>query len=124
MNNAPDHTKLFEIYLDICNQALEANKERFPFKQILGAARRSEKHKNIEVCILGDRNPISYVIKITDKKITAKPHPFRKDCACERRWHVTRSYLEDVIKNAHQYIENPAKINWEWLQSTPDKGRP
>ena len=35
----------------------------------------------------------------------------------EAGWKVSRSYLESVVENADEYIEHPAKLDWDWLKS-------
>lgn len=106
---------LFSRYLEICNQAMEANKDRFPFKQILAAAQSEQSSKNIEVCIINDNPEGTYVIQLGDNKIIGESHESCDDCECDGQWRVTRSYLEDVVQNPEKYIQNPAKIDWDWM---------
>lgn len=118
-----DNGDLFHKYLDICNKALDANRERFPFKQILGAARdQATAARKVEVCIVDDRPRASFVIGIEKDKITGEPkgscEEACQNCRCNRQWHVARSYLEAVVKNPQTYIDNPARIDWEWLYNT------
>lgn len=112
---------LFEQYINICNQALESNSDRFPFKQILNAAKNNDDSQNIEVCIIDDHPIPSHTIQLLNNQITEK-----KDTGCEkncptcqcqtqRQWRVPKSYLEDVINNPQSYIDNPAKLDWDWL---------
>lgn len=114
--------ELFTRYLEVCNQALKHNGERFPFKQILGAA-QTNKHKEVEVCIIDDQPAASYVIHLSDYALSGEPKMsdfWDQEKRCVRpRWRVTRSYLEDVIQNPEEYIRNPAKIDWEWLYTHP-----
>ena len=32
-------------------------------------------------------------------------------------WTVSRAYLEKLVENRREYIEHPAKIDWDWLKS-------
>lgn len=116
---APNSDDLIECYLDVCNQALALSKDRFPFKQILGAAKKSESACVVEVNIVDALPPVSYVMKFNQGKIVAAPHLFCADCNCDRTWNITKGYLEGVVNNAQTYIDNPAKINWEWLDDRP-----
>lgn len=104
-----------KAYVNICNRALSSNKEQFPFKQILGAAKKSEKGKQIEVQIAGDNVIDSYIFSIEDGKIVVNPHAECAQCDCDRKWHLEWPYLLDVLKNPKNYIKNPAKINWDWI---------
>lgn len=114
---------LLMAYLSVCNRAIALNKDRFPFKQILGAARETGKNRLIEVRILNDSlqegESQSYVMTFEKDKIIAKPHESCVNCNCDGIWRVSIAYLVDVTKNAESYIENPAKINWEWLCGNP-----
>ena len=106
---------MFRKYLDICNEALAANKNRFPFKQILNAAQQDNINKQIEVSIIDDKPQSSYVIQLADHHISALPHTSCQDCSCHSKWIIPRSYIESVLKKPEIYIQNPAKLNWEWL---------
>lgn len=102
-------------YVNICNRALSLNKHRFPFKQILGAAKTAEKGKKIEVNIAGATAIESYVFQIEGDQIIVTPHSQCDDCQCDRKWHIEWHYLENVLKDPASYIQNPAKINWDWI---------
>lgn len=108
--------QLFKSYLQVCNDALETNGNRFPFKQILGAA-EAKRHREVEVCIVDDQPDVSYVIHLEHQKILGESMSCPSaSCDCTKpKWNVTRSYLEDVINNPDEYIQNPAKIDWEWM---------
>lgn len=114
-HSAPDYDDLMKRYLDVCNQAMALNKDRFPFKQILGAAKASECGKVIEVRILDDVPGMSYAMTFNQDGLVAKPHGDCDDCNCDREWNVSIAYLEEVAQNPTRYIQNPARINWEWL---------
>ena len=117
----PDYDDLMKRYLEVCNQALTLNKDRFPFKQILGAAQQSEDGKVIEVTILGDLRSESYAMTFDKQGLVAKPHASCDDCKCDRVWSVNQDYLEDVAKDPESYIQNPAKIDWEWMYDAPER---
>ena len=53
---------LFKEYVQVCNTALNLNKDRFPFKQILGAAQEAEGDRIIEITIR-DVPGFSYTMK-------------------------------------------------------------
>lgn len=109
------YAELFKQYLDVCNQALTANKDRFPFKHILEAADNAAKPKNVEVRIIDDKPDRAYVIRLEDQRILGEGHQFCQNCDCDGYWNVPRSYLENVVQNPEDYIANPAKINWDWM---------
>lgn len=106
---------LITRYLDVCNRALALNKDRFPFKQILGAARSAECDRVIEVDVMDSQPKQSYVMSIYHDRVVAVPHGECCDCQCDRTWCVTVSYLEEVVLRPDIYIQNPAKIDWGWM---------
>jgi len=117
-----DWQTLIGRYMQVCNTALEKNKERFPFKQILGAARRAEQGRKIELLIDGDRQH-SFVIEIKGERIMVEPHGDCPNCNCDRRWNVSSAYLNDVVTEPEAYISNPARLNWEWMYDVSTQPR-
>ena len=115
MDSSQKTGDLFSHYVGVCNAALAANKDCFPFKQILEAVGEKQKRRNIEVCILGDSKKASFVIYFEDYKINGQRRERCTDCQCDGIWFVDQSYLEDVTLHPSEYIQNPAKINWEWM---------
>lgn len=120
MNNTPQlYDDLMQRYLDVCNRALTFNKERFPFKQILGAAEKREHDVLIEVNIYSkNMDQASYVLSIQNGIITAAPHADCDDCECVREWNIAEGYLKSVTDDPECYINNPAKIDWDWMYDT------
>ena len=106
---------LIKSYVDVCNQALAAHSNKFPFKQILGAASQADRGKKIEVSLFGDGEGSSYVFTMEGSRIHVTPHGGCHNCNCDRKWQIEKEYLEQVKKDPMTYIQNPAKINWEWL---------
>lgn len=106
---------LFQQYLDVCNHALEANKDNFPFKYIIEAARKSADSRTIEVRVIDDRPSADIMIRMEPDKITAEDHKACPNCRCDAKWSVNKSYLLDVVNNPDIYIQNPARINWDWM---------
>ena len=113
---AMDAYQLLQRYLDVCNQALDANKDRFPYKQILGSAQNLSHDALIEVSIIDDRPTETFVLSLNETKIVGQPHDNCTNCECDAKWRINRSYLEEVINHPEDYIRNPAKIDWEWMQ--------
>ena len=111
----PHHYDLIRQYVYICNEALLKNKDRFPFKQILGAAQRLENGCVVEVNVLGLPLSESFVFRLREEGIDVQPHADCRDCNCDRTWNVSRDYLKEVARNPQNFIKNPAKINWEWM---------
>ncbi len=109
------HHDLIERYADICNRALLQNKDRFPFKQILGAAQRAEHERPVEVVLSDTVPPETYVFRLRADGVEVTPHDLCDDCQCVRLWNTNIPYLKDVTENSQAYIDNPAKLDWEWM---------
>ncbi len=114
MQNYKSDAEMIKSYVDICNRALKLNRNRFPFKQILGAAKQAERGNIVEVEIT-DGGRETFVFEIRNDLITVKPHGECKNCQCSRKWTVSKSYINDVVNTPDLYISNPARINWEWM---------
>lgn len=120
--------ELFQQYLSVCNEALKKNKDKFPFKQIIAAATLQEgvpmlhsdkvphAKDEIEVCIVNDEPEPSFTIRLEHDQIVSECCCAKKGQECDKKWKIPKSYMLDVINNPDEYIDNPAKINWEWLQ--------
>jgi hypothetical protein len=111
--------QLFKSYMEICNKSLECNKEKFPYKQILQAAQGLLQDNKISLSIYDDHPKATYDLAIHDNKIDVVGKS-KKNGGANKAWHVNKSYLEKVVSNPQEYINNPAKIDWDWLQNRLD----
>lgn len=114
-----ERNDLINRYVSVCNEALLENRDRFPFKQILGAAKKNEKNHSVEVWVRGGGAHSLYVFRLRDDGIVASSHDDCDGCACVRSWDVSAAYLEDVVRDPQTYIDNPAKLDWEWMYDVP-----
>lgn len=101
---------LFDRYLEVCNKAIAKHAEKIPFKQIIES---EQAQKNVGVCIVDDIAKPSITMKLDGQKCLCASDVL--EGACQTEWRVTRSYLEKVINNPEEYINNPAKIDWDWI---------
>lgn len=115
LSNDIENAALFERYLEICNKALENNKKRFPYKEILKALHTMRESDNVEVRIINDHPQPKIMMKRKDETVEAFPCTDEAEALNAKKWNVSKSYLEDVIRNPDIYIENPALIDWEWI---------
>ncbi len=109
-----EYARIFERYLDICNQALKKNKDTFPYMEIWGARWKNVKPDTVFQCaIYDDRPKIIYTLQLTKNmtlKILKKSHAPPEDA-----WPFKYSYLKHVVDNPGNYIDNPANLDWGWL---------
>ena len=110
-----NNTDIIQRYVSICNVALFKNAQRFPFKQILEAAEKTSHGRIIEVEISDWPEAGKYAFKLSRGRIMVEKHDCGKECKCDGKWSVNKDYLESVITRAPVFIENPARIDWDWL---------
>ena len=119
VSNAVDdneYERVFERYLDICNQAIEKNKDRYPYNEIWTARWKNLGTHNILQCaVYDDRPKVIYSLQLTEDmkiKILKKTYASPEDI-----WPFKFSYLKHVVENQEDYIQNPANLDWGWLTS-------
>lgn len=123
-----DTVKLFQSYIDVCNKALEFNRDRFPYNHILSTIKETEIGNDMPVAIrvINDQGEPHFFLRLNGNQIVFDTFYYTnqccngcdKDCSFktnENVWVVRSSYLENVILNKDEYIKNPAKLNWEWI---------
>lgn len=116
IKDAEDYEQLFQQYLEICNQALEQNKGKFPYTEIWGARLKTLKEEmNIHAVVFDDRPKLAYMLRLTkDMKIEIAG---KKTTPPEDAWPFTYQYLKRVVDNPQEYMANPAKLEWGWLKT-------
>ena len=115
-NDQPlDYEQVFHQYLEICNQAIEHNKNKFPYTEIWGARfDKLETEATLEAIIYDDRPKAVFNLRLTkDMKIEIVKKKLLSD---EEEWPFTYQYIKRVVDNPKEYIENPAKLEWGWLK--------
>lgn len=109
-----EYERIFERYLEVCNQALEKNKDRFPYKEIWEARVTSLGQDIVLQCAVYDEKPkVIYTLKLTKEmkiEIIQKEPVTREDI-----WPFKYSYLKDVVENPQKFIDHPADLDWGWL---------
>ncbi len=113
-NEVEEYERIFERYLDVCNQAIEKNKDRFPYPEIWKARWNKCGSNNILQCaIYDDRPKVVYTMQLTqDMKIKIIK---KTEVSAEDAWPFKISYLKKVVENPNEYIDHPANLDWGWL---------
>ncbi|MGH1399423.1 MAG: hypothetical protein ACRBCT_09440 [Alphaproteobacteria bacterium] len=106
---------LVQGYAEVCCDAMQANRDRFPFKQILGAARDALRSDPVHVVVKGRAAREDYVFCVSAEGIVVRAHGDCPSCECVRSWVADVDYLRAVVEDSEGYVENPARLNWEWL---------
>lgn len=108
---------LFTQYVDVVNRALGQNKDRFPYKQLMGPAGDFMSDKRVAVAIYKDdpKNPHDwFTMNFSDGTFGIADHG-KSDS--DFTWKVKEAYLERVVQDPETYIETPSKLDFEWLKS-------
>lgn len=111
-----EYERVFERYLDVCNRALEKNRDKFPYTEIWKTRWKALGSHNILQCaVYDDRPKIIYTLELTEdmqikiiRKATVTP---------EDVWPFKYSFLKHVVEHPEEYIEHPANLDWGWLTS-------
>ncbi len=114
--DAKEYEQVFQQYLEICNQAIEKNRDKFPYTEIWGARFKELKDETtLHAIVYDDRPKVAFMLRLTpDMKIEIvekKPVPTADE------WPFTYQYLKRVVDNPQEYIANPAKLEWGWLKT-------
>lgn len=106
--------ELFKQYIEVCNKAIDANKDDFPFKQLWGMGGKMFENYEVHMAIYDDRPQDIHVLRFKDYefKEDTKAKPNEK-----KAWGVNYSYLKKVVDNPEEYIKHPTKLDWDWLKS-------
>ena len=77
------YERVFERYLEICNRAIEKNKEKFPYSEIWKARWKDMKPGDTLQCaVYDDRPKVLYTLQLTEDmkiKIVEKKHAVPED---------------------------------------------
>jgi hypothetical protein len=111
-----DYEKVFLQYLEICNQAIEQNKNKFPYTEIWGARfKEMAADATLQAIVYDDRPKLSCMLRLTkDMKIELVE---KKAIPPDEAWPFTYQYLKRVVDHPKEYIANPARLEWGWLQN-------
>ena len=113
-----EYEEVFQQYLEICNQAIEKNKKKFPYTEIWGARfdkMDSAKEAILQATVYDDRPKCVFTLRLTkDMKIEVVGNRHVPD---DEEWPFTYQYLKRVVDHPKKYIDNPAKLEWGWLKT-------
>lgn len=119
-----DIYQLFDAALGVTNKALEENRDSKILGTLISAADKVlESHKaGVEIYDEDPSKPFDYfTIRYLNGKLEIVS---RGKSEHDTEWKVSREYLQDVADNPQKYIDNPAKLNLDWLKARiPDGAR-
>jgi hypothetical protein len=113
---AHEYEQVFQQYLEICNRAIEKNKNTFPYTEIWGSRFKAlETDATLHAIVYDDRPKVAFTLRLTkDMKIQIVE---KKAIEPQDEWPFTYQYLKRVVDNPQEYIDHPAKLEWGWLKT-------
>ena len=112
-----DVQNLFTRALNVINTALDKHKDDIPYAQLLSASEKVLADHNIGVAVYENdaAAPFDYyTIRFRDGAFELVSRGKQEP---DVGWKVSREYLENVAGSPDEYIEHPAKLDWDWLKS-------
>jgi hypothetical protein len=114
---AKDASALFTKAINVINAALDRHKDSLPYEQNLEAAHRALAGRNLGVAVYEDDPGAPFdwfTLRFSEGGFEIVAHGKRHP---ELAWKVSRDYLRKLADHPDDYIENPAKLDWDWLKS-------
>lgn len=105
---------LVKQYLNICNDVLLSHRQSPLLKQVLALVNRLYSQDTITFKVVNDDDePLGYFsTRFVDGTFTPVEEG-RQDPDIHLQ--LQRSYLEQVVNNAQDYMDHPTKLDWDWL---------
>lgn len=113
--SSQDVNTLFTNALNTVNAALDAHSKEIPFKQILAAANRVLKDRNLGVAVYKNdpSTPHDYfTVGFRENAFEVVSHGKQSPDVDGK---VSVEYLEQLANDPDRYIENPLKLELDWL---------
>ncbi|HKL63677.1 MAG TPA: hypothetical protein VJ883_09940 [Woeseiaceae bacterium] len=107
---------LFTEALDVTNRALDANRDSAFYGTLISGMDKYLDGHRAAVAVSDDdpQEPFDY---FTVRYLTGKFEILsRGKSEHDTEWRVSREYLDSVARNPDEYIEQPAKLDIEWLR--------
>jgi hypothetical protein len=101
-------------YFNICNTALAQRRREFPYNLIIPLMDRFFSGESVSLRIEDDDGaPLDYVTTgfVGGQFTPVYPGVHTPDA----RFSLKRSYLEQVVEHADDYIRHPERLDWSWL---------
>lgn len=113
-----EYDSLLRRYIEICNEAIEKNGDKFPYSAIWGAALPQVEGKQLAFALRDDRPKARLRVAVDGAHLDAANEG---ETCQDVDWVFDYSHLKDVIENADACINEPTRLDWSWLRSvTPE----
>ncbi len=113
-SRAREYLGLLKQYVDLCEEIVQSSSVQTPFHSVWNAYQKriGSGEIPIEVTVYDDSPCAKATMKLTNGDITMPLDA----CESDAQWRVTASYLKRVLQNPEYYKNNPAQLDWSWLQ--------
>jgi hypothetical protein len=121
-NGSSDSNALFARYLEVVDRALDRNRDRFPYKQILDVGEQVSDEATVAVGIYEERldEPHDwFVVELKGGHLFLERHG-RAEAGLTCK--IRESHLEEVVEHPDQYIESPCRLDLDWFRQTTGIG--
>lgn len=111
-----EETTLFAEAIATMNKSIEANKTKTPYKQIFAASEKLADGITVGVAVYKDdpNNPFDYyTVRYEGGRIDLVAHG-KEDH--DIGWKVSHGYLEKLAEHPDEYIQNPVRMDLDWLK--------
>lgn len=108
---------LFTRYLNVVNAAVEAHRDETPYRQMIQAAEKlaGDTRFGVEVYEDDPDAPFdAFTVKHSEGRLELLAHG-KQDADLD--WKVSREHLEEVVEHPQRYIDQPARLDLDWLKS-------
>lgn len=114
MNEKFTNKTLIKYYINICNYALFKHRDLPLLNGILAGINRVYSQNIISFTLTDDEDkPLAYFsTRFVDGMFTPVEEG---EYSPDIRLKLRRSYLENVVENADDYMTHPTKLDWDWL---------
>lgn len=104
--------------LHVMNHALDRRRDDFPYQQILAGFEKVFGSTGFVAAIYksdASHPHAHFTVRFADGRFDRISEGKRGDANVT--WSVSRGYLEKVVGDPEPFIENPEKLDWEWIKS-------
>jgi hypothetical protein len=113
-----DARGLLKQYVSLCNQAITENRDKFWMKQAKQLNEKLWNGGNFRT-IIYDQDPGAVIEEATvqfDQHGPSLRVLPPGDYAVTFSWKVPIDYLEEVLAQPQAYLDNPLKLDWDWMK--------
>ena len=107
-----EYNDLLRQYISICNDAMNTDNGDFPLRKTWAAILQHLEGERVEFAVRDDRPKA--VMSVDLGKSAMKPAN-EESKGQHSDWTFDYSFLRKVVDNPKDYINDPTKLDWDWL---------